>query len=295
MDEANSSSILVIDSGMGGVSILNAMAKKLPNESFIYFADYAFLPYGEKPVEEIKQRCLAIVKSFELHKIKAVVLACNSATAAAIRSLRACYNIAFFGTEPGIKPASQKSLQGIAVLATQLTLQSEQFKWLAEQYASGMPLFVQAAPELVELVESGQSNTPLGEQAVRNILETIDQPYDMLLLGCTHFCFLKKQLNIILGDHVEIIDTSSAIADHVTNTLKQQNLCSQANISSDKIPLELLYTQTINASDESNRLNNTEFFEEKLHRLQQSVDSAFKLIDTKKVEVETKLNCSKLN
>lgn len=222
--------ILVLDSGLGGISILNALQTKLPNENFIYFADYAFLPYGEKSEIEIKTRCKKIVEAFSSQTQqsipKAVVLACNTATASAISFLRASFDIEFFGTEPGIKPAAKESKLGIAVLATTLTLQSEQFAKLIKQYANNSPVFSLPAPELVMLVESGEWQDEKSAKLIDTIFKDIDGKFDTLLLGCTHFSFLTKQLNNKFGKQVKIIDTSDAIATRVFNRLNENKLLS---------------------------------------------------------------------
>lgn len=250
--------ILVIDSGLGGVSILNALQKKLSNESFIYFADYAFLPYGEKTEKEIELRCFDIIKLMQEKMPKAVVLACNSATASAIKSLRKAFPIQFFGTEPGIKPAAQASVKGIAVLATTLTLQSEQFANLLKQYKKQTPVFALPAPELVTLVESGQWDNAEGKALIASVLNKINQDYDTLLLGCTHYTFLREQLQAQLGENVRLIDTNEAIAKHVFEKLLSEKLLSVQS-SEEKTQLAIVisskHTQADNAEIDKSRIN----------------------------------------
>lgn len=222
--EKLSGEILVMDSGLGGLSILNALQKHLPNESFIYFADYAYLPYGEKNPEIICKRCCETINYFlEKYQLKAVVIACNSATAAAIKYLRTHYDVAFFGIEPAIKPAAKQSQTGIAVLATELTLNSEQFHQLELRYAQGKPIHRLAAPELVELVEHEDiiNNKAQVLTTAKDVLSRIDKPFDTLLLGCTHFSFLQDTFKHLLPETVQIIDTSEAISTWVYQKLKQ--------------------------------------------------------------------------
>jgi len=240
MSAISDSTILVIDSGLGGVSILNALKKKLPDESFIYFADYAFLPYGEKSEAEIKERCINILKSVGYENIKAVVLACNSATASAISYLRKTFDLEFFGTEPGIKPASKESKLGIAVLATSLTLRSEQFARLIKDYPKNTPVYPLPAPELVSLVESGEWQDTGADLLIDNIIGKIEGDFDTLLLGCTHFSFLNEILKKKLGPSVNIIDTSDAIAARVHDKLNEKGLLAQKG--KEKTNLNLRYS-----------------------------------------------------
>lgn len=219
--------ILVLDSGIGGLSILNSLLSYLPHENFIYIADYEFLPYGEKSADEIKHRCVKIIDYLSrLHEIKAVVLACNSATAASISFLRESYPLLFFGTEPGIKPASKRSKKAIAVLATELTLHSESFKRLISSYAQDKPVYTLPAPELVYLVEEywTSDNRAKRIQKLQQVMSSFTEPFDALLLGCTHFNFLKDELEQLLGSDVSIIDTSEAIASWVAEKLDRDDL-----------------------------------------------------------------------
>ncbi len=222
--EHSPASILVLDSGVGGIAILNTLIKKLPHEHFIYFADYAYLPYGEKSNQEIQQRLITIVDYFSKNfSLKAIVLACNSATTAAITQLRAHYAIEFFGIEPGIKPAAAQARKGVAVLATRLTLASKQFNTLVQNFAQGKQVYAIAAPELVTLVEAGEGNTL---ETVKKTIAKIEGEFDVLLLGCTHFCFLKNDFENLLEKQVHIVDTSEAVANRVVDRLTNLKLLS---------------------------------------------------------------------
>lgn len=242
-DNKNNSAILVMDSGVGGLSILNALLERLPDEQYIYLADYQFLPYGEKTAEEIRLRCEMLVQELaKQHEIKAVVLACNSATAAAISYLRKQFPLFFFGTEPGIKPAAKRSKVGIAVLATELTLGSETFKSLIKSYANDKPVYALPAPELVYLVENfwQQQHQAYREKVLSELLKELSEPFDTLLLGCTHYHFLKSELESVIKNPVTIIDTSEAISSWVAQKLEQEKLL--ANVSSNKQLLQIYVT-----------------------------------------------------
>jgi len=277
--------ILVIDSGLGGVSILNALQKKLPNEKFIYFADYAYLPYGEKSELEIQNRCVEIVSSLQKENVKAVVLACNTATASAISYLRSHFHWEFFGTEPGIKPAAKESKLGIAVLATALTLQSAQFAKLLKQYANNAPVFALPAPELVTLVESGDFQSEKAKKVIDSVLNNIKGEYDTLLLGCTHFSFLTEQFNLKLGNQVRIIDTSDAIASRVKDKLGDRNLLQ--NDVSKTTHLSLNYTLPVSHEINPDQQDN---IESKINLLKSSLSKGFEIDKTLEINELSKSN-----
>ena len=224
MSPDKSSAIAIVDSGIGGLSILKSLHSRLPYEDCYYFADFKGFPYGEKNEAEIIERCFNITDFFMDKNIKALVLACNTATVAAITQLRNQYPLTFFGTEPGIKPAVQSSRKGILVLATRYTLKSAQFNKLLTQYSGSSKVISVAAPELVQLAETGDWDSQNSQQILKSILEIHRGSFDTLLLGCTHFVFLKEALQKLLGPDVNIIDTTEAITSHIFESLKKQNL-----------------------------------------------------------------------
>ncbi len=232
--KSKDASILVIDSGLGGVSILNALAKAMPKEHFIYFADFAYLPYGIRSEAFIRDRCFKVVDYLsQRYELKAVVLACNSATASAIRDLREHFDIPFFGTEPGVKPAAKNSQSGIAVFATELTLASQQFQRLVKDYAQDALVYSQAAPEWVSLVESGAWDNSEARACVRKVLSKVDSRFDTVLLGCTHFTFLAELIQEELSEKVVVLDTSEAIAKHTHDELERHDLLSTKSDTDD--------------------------------------------------------------
>ncbi len=246
-----------MDSGVGGLSILNALLKRLPEEKFIYLADYQFLPYGEKSADEICLRCEQLIQVLsEQHEIKAVVLACNSATAASISYLRKQFPFLFFGTEPGIKPAAKQAKEGIVVLATELTLGSENFKHLIKSFTNDKPVYNLPAPELVYLVEEAwqEKDKEHRQKVINELIASLTNPFDILLLGCTHFNFLKNELEMAINQPVTIIDTSEAIASWVEQKLNQENLLASPDAKNGVMQIYLTGDCLLENNDKINTL-----------------------------------------
>lgn len=181
----------IFDSGMGGISVLKEAKKMLPNESFIYYGDGANIPYGTKNISTLIQLsdniCEMLITTY---KVKAIVIACNTATSAAITYLRKKYDIPIIGMEPALKPAVSQHIGGtIGVLATEVTLREDKFQKLSSLYNGRTRILQFPAPNLVYLVEKGIVD---GEQAKTQILKALnnmDVKMDALVLGCTHFVF----------------------------------------------------------------------------------------------------------
>ncbi len=215
------------DSGVGGLSILREVRRLLPAEDLIYLADSAHCPYGVKPVEEIRQRSLEITDFLVSLGVKLVIVACNSACVAGLDQVRAKYKpIPVVGVEPAIKPAHEVTRNGkIGVLATHLTLNGERFSILVEKYATGVEVYTQPGPGLVEIVESGEIETPETERILRGYLEPLlAKGIDTLVLGCTHYPFLIPVARKICGPDISIIDTGVAVARQTERVLKLADL-----------------------------------------------------------------------
>ncbi len=217
----------VFDSGVGGLSVLQAIAQQLPAESLCYVADNAHIPYGEKSPAFIVSRCEKLTEFLLAQQCKAIVVACNTATAAAIASLRQRYpSLVILGMEPAIKPAAAATRNGkIGVLATTGTLRSSRFAALLGQFASHIEVVSQACPGLVEQIEAGL----LTDEATVALLERYLAPIlahncDTLILGCTHYPFLKPLLKALLPPSVSLIETGPAVATHLTRRLEQAAL-----------------------------------------------------------------------
>ncbi|MGP1717299.1 MAG: glutamate racemase [Methylophilus sp.] len=216
----------VMDSGVGGLTVLKHLTRQLPHEHFIYYADSAYAPYGNQSAIKIQQRCFAIADLLIAQGAKALVVACNTATAAAISPLRDHFSLPIIGMEPAVKPAAAASKNSIiGVLATTGTLQSAQFAALLEHYGHGVQVVTQACVGLVECIEQGQ----LDHAHTIALLETYCQPLiaagaDTIVLGCTHYPFVRAHIQHIVGPQVTLIDTGAAVAKRLQQILAEKNL-----------------------------------------------------------------------
>jgi len=222
----NARPIAVFDSGVGGISVLKHIHHLLPNEHLLYVADSIHAPYGNKSAAEIQARCFAIADFLIAKDAKALVVACNTATAAAIDQMRAKYSLPIIGMEPAVKPAAEASRSGIiGVLATTGTLQSAQFAALLESYGRNVEVVTQACVGLVECVERGE----LSQESTRALVKRYCQPLldegaDSIVLGCTHYPLLKSLIQEVVGADVVLIDTGAAVASQLKSRLLEQGL-----------------------------------------------------------------------
>ena len=216
----------IFDSGVGGISVLREIRQLLPRENLIYYADSGHCPYGGKPREAIIERANFITDFMLARHVKMVVVACNTATIAAVESLRDTYPIPFVGMEPAVKPAAAVTRSGVVgVLATGAALGGEKFHKLVAQHAQGVRLITQPCPGLVECVEQGDLQ---GETARRLIMQytkpLLAQGADTLVLGCTHYPFLRPLIAEIIGPQVHLLDTGAAVAQQVRRVLEREKL-----------------------------------------------------------------------
>ena len=220
----------VFDSGVGGLSVLQEIHRLLPNENLIYVADSAHAPYGDKPKDFILARSRAIFEFFQARQVKAIVVACNTATAAAVKELRTLYSLPMVAMEPAVKPAAEQTKTGvIGVLATSRTINSNNFQILFARFADQALIIPQACPGLVDQVEQGDltgaKTRALVSQYVQPLLA---QGADILVLGCTHYPFLKPIIQEIFGPSIKIIDSGAAIAKRLHFLLQQNTLLTEA-------------------------------------------------------------------
>lgn len=222
----STSPIGVFDSGVGGISVLKHIHTLLPNEDLIYVADSKFAPYGNKTPEFIQERAVWIADFLIGKGAKALVVACNTATAAAVDLLRQKYHLPIIGMEPAVKPAAAASKTGvIGVLATSGTLKSAQFAALLEHYGQQVEVVTQACHGLVECVERGE----LDSTATQDLLASYVQPLiaagtDTIVLGCTHYPFVRPLIENLVGDAVVLIDTGAAVAKELKRRLEDTRL-----------------------------------------------------------------------
>ena len=225
----------IFDSGIGGLSVLRHIHALLPAEQLLYVADSAYAPYGEKSEQEITARCILIAQHLFSQGAKALVVACNTATAAAILALRMRYpERIIIGMEPGLKPGAACSHNHVVgVLATQRTLQSEKYQRLRNQLQQEMhTCFIdQACIGLVNLIEKADMDSATLHQLLQGYLQRIaDADADTLVLGCTHYPFVREAIEHIYADlrpgqpAATVIDTGIAVAQHLQRLLTQQQL-----------------------------------------------------------------------
>jgi glutamate racemase len=220
----------VFDSGVGGLSVLHEIHQLLPQEDLIYVADSAHVPYGDKPKEFILERSTTIFEFFLSHKVKAIVVACNTATAAAVKELRHIYHLPLVAMEPAVKPATEKTQTGIVgVLATSRTINSNNFQILFARFADKAKIISQACPGLVDQVEQGDLDSAGTRALVAQYVQPLlAQNADVLVLGCTHYPFLKPIIQEIAGANVQVIDSGAAIARRLHHLLGHHGLSSES-------------------------------------------------------------------
>ena len=218
----------VMDSGVGGISVLKHIHALLPFENLFYVADSLYAPYGNKTAEEITARCMILADFLMLQNVKALVVACNTATAAAIDTLRETFDIPIIGMEPAVKPAAEASKSGIiGVLATVGTLKSAQFAALLESYGRNVKVVTQACVGLVECIERGELDTPETKALIRQYTAPLlADGADTIVLGCTHYPFVKDAIREIVGDKISLIDTGAAVAKQLKRQLEEKDLLS---------------------------------------------------------------------
>lgn len=226
----NNNPIGIFDSGVGGTSIWSQINELLPNENYIYLADSINAPYGNKSKEEIKQLCIKNVQLLLQMNCKLIVVACNTATTNAIKELRQEFNIPFIGIEPAIKPAAYHSKTNtIGILATKGTLNSSLFYNHSKNFKNTL-IIEQIGYGLVELIENGDLYSEELISKLKSYLKPmIKQNIDCLVLGCSHYPYLTKQIKAILPSNVSIIDSGKAVAKQTKNILCANNI---ENISS---------------------------------------------------------------
>lgn len=218
----------VMDSGVGGISVLAALTRELPEENFLYYADFAHVPYGTKPVEEIRCCVDDVVDILMQRGIKALVIACNTATAAAAAGLRARLTLPIIGIEPALKPAAQMRRSGaVLVLGTPATLALPKFQRLMDRYGEGaIPL---PCPGLMELVEAMDWRG--AEEYLRSMLMPYAQTQvDAVVLGCTHYSFLRSLLRPLLSADTLLMDGNQGTARQLRHVLEEEGLLHHAPV-----------------------------------------------------------------
>lgn len=231
----NNRPIGVYDSGFGGLSVWRELHRALPCESLIYLGDGKNCPYGSLPKHRITELAEAAVRDLVERGCKMVVVACNTATAAAISHLRATFDIPIVGLEPAVKPAcAMTRSKVVGVIATERSLKGEKFLSTVERYGQGVEVIKAVGEGFVEAVENNEENTPATEQIVRRVVEPIiERGADVIVLGCTHYPFLRDVIARVVGERdVAIIDSGAAVEKRVESLLDEYGLrASQDNVA----------------------------------------------------------------
>ncbi|HWZ17875.1 MAG TPA: glutamate racemase [Ktedonobacteraceae bacterium] len=224
----------VFDSGVGGLTILSALRQELPYENYIYFGDTANCPYGTRSEAEIIELSIQACSFLIGQGVKLIVVACNTASQAALNNLRATFtSIRFVGVVPAVKPAVRATKKGrIGIAATNQAAKATYLKQLIDEFTGGVQAYPIACPELVTLVEQGEIDGPVVEEAVKQALHPIlIEDVDVIVLGCTHFPALKSVIERVTYHRIDIIDSGAAVARQTHNVLDAEGLIQPENMN----------------------------------------------------------------
>ena len=227
----NINPIGIFDSGLGGLTIFNEIHAILPHENVIYLADSKNAPYGKKSKDKIIELSIKNTEFLLKKGCKLIVVACNTASTNAVKTLRERYDIPFIRIQPAIKPAAINSkTKTVGILATEGTITSDLFSETSKKFASGVEVVEQIGEGIVELIESGKMHSPEMDALLRkHLYPMLEKKIDYLVLGCTHYPFLIPQLSEIIGYNVNIIDSGEAVARQTKNILELENLLNKSN------------------------------------------------------------------
>jgi len=229
----SNSSIGIFDSGVGGISVLAELIRILPGERFIYYADSAFAPYGQRSREQILERCAMIAEDLIRRGVKALVVACNTATSSSVQEMRARFSIPIIGMEPALKPAVEAGLPGkILVLGTSFTIREKKYQDLLRRYSDQKEIVSLSCPGLVELIEQGKLESPEMKLVLKGLLQNLCLgDFSAAVLGCTHFVFLRNILREMFDPGVRFFDGNLGTANQVKRVLETRNILADAAIS----------------------------------------------------------------
>jgi len=227
MPSNTTSPIGIFDSGVGGISVLRAIREQMPEEAIIYFGDQGHVPYGSRSLEQIQNLSEAITRFLLEQGAKIIVVACNTASAAALKYLREKFrDVPFVGMEPAVKPAAERTRTGkVGVLATPATFQGALYASVVERFANGVELFQDTCPGLVQQIEQGNVG---GEETCKilqdALLPMLEKDIDTVVLGCTHYPFVIPLIQQIVGEKVRVIDPAPAVAKQTGRLLEAKGM-----------------------------------------------------------------------
>ena len=266
MRQDNNPTIGIFDSGVGGLSVLRAVREQMPNESVIYFGDQGHVPYGSRSMGQIQIFSEEITNFLLEQNAKIIVVACNTASAAALKYLREKFpDVQFVGMEPAVKPAAEYTQTGkVGVLATPATFQGALYASVVERFANGVKLMQNTCPGLVQQIERGN----LDGEETRKILEDallpmLEKNIDTVVLGCTHYPFVIPLIQQVVGDNVRVIDPAPSVARQVGRLLEARGMSRQAEskgdvrfyTSGDPASLKSMLPMLLGESGEVQRVN----------------------------------------
>lgn len=222
------SPIGIFDSGLGGLTVLFETARILPRECYLYFADCRFAPYGLKSRDEIRKRCFFITETLLSRGIKALVVACNTATSCAVEEMRRNFPVPIVGMEPALKPACEADLPGkILVLGTPFTISEAKYQNLLVRFRDDKDIVSLPCPGLVEFIEKGDANCPEMRSGLTELFRDLPlEDFSAVVLGCTHFIYLKDILRELMGPRIRFFDGNRGTAQQLKRVLTQKGLLS---------------------------------------------------------------------
>lgn len=242
-DSVPDSAIGVFDSGVGGLTVLRAIRAQLSTENLLYVADSQHMPYGERDPEYIVKRCVAVAHFLRRQPVKAIVVACNTASVVTIQTLRDQIDVPIVGIEPAIKPATSVTRSGVVgVMATSRTVESPGVKKLCNLYGQNVEIILTPCAGLVECIERAELNTP----STRALLNSFITPMlsagaDTIVLGCTHYPFVRDVIQDIVGNTVTIIEPGAAVARQLARRLDELDV-HRSNTASDESGSETFFS-----------------------------------------------------
>lgn len=227
MQTSPDSPIGIFDSGVGGISVLRAIREQMPEEAIIYFGDQGHIPYGPRPMRQIRDFSEGITRFLLRQGTKIIVVACNTASAAALQYLREAFpDVHFVGMEPAVKPAAERTQTGkVGVLATPATFQGALYASVVERFANGVELFQHTCPGLVQQIEQGNVNGEETRQILGDaLMPMLENNIDTVVLGCTHYPFVIPLIQEIVGENVRVIDPAPAVARQAGRLLEARDM-----------------------------------------------------------------------